>query len=378
MFKAVLGADRYKDWRGRILKPTPQRKQERYYDQIRRDFFQSTRSMEESQNLYRTRQDNLVEIDQPLILISQAARSGGTLLKRLFDHHFQCHVYPVELLMGMQPDLYEYNWPVLDLKAAPETWLTSLTSIHIWRWLKDSFRYKLTDDVKYPLIILPLLMKEIFLARVSHSGNATQRAVFDSYMTAFFNAWIDNQNLYSKPKKYTVAFAPNMSLQTENIKRFFDTYTNGIFISIVRDPRNWFASAQRYNSQVYADLTDSIEDHWIASAQSILWAQEHYGDRVVVLRFEELVTDTERTMKWLADRFNLTFMPTMLQPTFNSLPIRPNSSFSSQSFEISKSSMERYKQELSASEIAQIDKMTEPVLEDVLASLRLQRTRHAS
>ena len=353
------------------------RKEERYYRQVRKEFFQPTRSQEEYENLYRTRQDNLVKVDQPLILISQAARSGGTLLKRLFDHHSHCHVYPVELLMGMQPGLYEYDWPQLDLKADPESWLKSLTSIHIWRWLKDSFRYRLTDDVKFPLIVLPLLMKEIFLAQVTSPNTVSQRDIFDSYMTAFFNGWLDNHNLYAKPKKYTVAFAPNMSLKTENVRRFFDTYHDGVFVSIVRDPRNWFASARRYNPQVYADLTDSIESHWIASAQSMLWAQQHYPDRVVLIRFEDLLSDTEHTMRWLAERVNLTFLPTMLEPTFNSLPISPNSSFGSQSFAVTSSPMERYKQELTSDEIAQIDNMTKSVLEETLEVIRLQTAEDA-
>src|SRR5204863_7219947 len=38
------------------------------------------------------RRENVVEVDQPLALISQAQRSGGTLLVRLFDGHPQCHV----------------------------------------------------------------------------------------------------------------------------------------------------------------------------------------------------------------------------------------------------------------------------------------------
>ena len=41
--------------------------------------------------------EGLVRVDQPLFLISQAQRSGGTLLLRLFDGHPECHVVPFQL-----------------------------------------------------------------------------------------------------------------------------------------------------------------------------------------------------------------------------------------------------------------------------------------
>lgn len=50
--------------------------------------------------LYKNRIAHLVEITQPLVLISQVQRSGGTLLSQLFDSHFQCHVHPGELHIG--------------------------------------------------------------------------------------------------------------------------------------------------------------------------------------------------------------------------------------------------------------------------------------
>ena len=38
----------------------------------------------------------LVRVDQPLVLITQVQRSGGTLLQRLLDGHPQCHVLPFQ------------------------------------------------------------------------------------------------------------------------------------------------------------------------------------------------------------------------------------------------------------------------------------------
>ena len=58
------------------------------------------------------RRDNVFPVDEPLALICQAQRSGGTLLGRLFDGHPQCHVHPHELLFGGR---IPHNWPRIDL-----------------------------------------------------------------------------------------------------------------------------------------------------------------------------------------------------------------------------------------------------------------------
>jgi hypothetical protein len=51
----------------------------------------------EYKRIRETRLENVVWVDQPLALISQLPRSGGTLLTRLFDGHPECHSVPHEL-----------------------------------------------------------------------------------------------------------------------------------------------------------------------------------------------------------------------------------------------------------------------------------------
>ena len=39
----------------------------------------------------------VIDVHQPLILISEVQRSGGTLLSQLFDGHPQCFSHPEEI-----------------------------------------------------------------------------------------------------------------------------------------------------------------------------------------------------------------------------------------------------------------------------------------
>ena len=72
--------------------------------------------------LIRARLAHVVPVGEPLVLISQIQRSGGTLLLQLLDGHRQCHVDPYELKIGHPK---KHNWPPLDL-SRPETWFETL------------------------------------------------------------------------------------------------------------------------------------------------------------------------------------------------------------------------------------------------------------
>ena len=57
--------------------------------------------------LCRARLEHVVDVREPLVLISQAKRSGGTLLRQLFDGHPEFHAHGHELDIGLAGDLYE-------------------------------------------------------------------------------------------------------------------------------------------------------------------------------------------------------------------------------------------------------------------------------
>ena len=73
--------------------------------------------LDEYRELCRVRLEHVVEVREPLVLVSQVQRSGGTLLSQLFDGHPECHAHPSEIYIGHPR---KWDWPPLDL-AAPET-----------------------------------------------------------------------------------------------------------------------------------------------------------------------------------------------------------------------------------------------------------------
>src|SRR4051794_41532305 len=90
---------------------------------------------EEYELLCRARLDHLVPVRQPLVLVSQVQRSGGSLLSQLFDGHPQCHAHPSEIYIGHPK---KWDWPPLDL-SAPETWFETLYEVPVELHLREGY-----------------------------------------------------------------------------------------------------------------------------------------------------------------------------------------------------------------------------------------------
>lgn len=282
--------------------------------------------LDEYGELCRLRLEHLVEVRAPLVLISQIQRSGGTLLSQLLDAHPECHAHPGEIYIGKPK---KWNWPPLDL-AAPERWFETLYEPLVGDYLRSGYVKEAPakgSDVEpdiFPFLFSPRLQKAIFDRCVASRPIQTERDVLDCYFTSYFNAWLDNHNLYGHPKKIVAGFTPRLAMEAANIERFFSAYPEGKVISIVRNPRAWYASAYKHRRYYRRDPDETI-GLWCRSTQAALGAREQYGDRVLVLTFEQLVLETDATMRRVAERIGITMSPELLEPTFNGRPIRANS-----------------------------------------------------
>jgi hypothetical protein len=279
--------------------------------------------VEEYETLGRVRLEHLVEVREPLVLVSQIQRSGGTLLSQLFDGHPECHAHPHELKIGYPR---ERNWPPLDLARA-ENWFELLFEDRSARNFRRGYRKSLKGrqhDV-FPFLFLPRLQKAIFDACVEARRPSSEREVLDCYFTSYFNAWLDNHNLYTGPKRVVTGFTPRLAMEAQNVERFFAAYPEGTLISVVRDPHAWFFSASSYAPEHFGEVQVAME-LWRQSTEAGLQALEGYGERVVLLTYEQLVLETEATVELIAERLGIAMSPVLLEPTFNGRPILANSS----------------------------------------------------
>jgi hypothetical protein len=274
-----------------------------------------------------------VEVTEPLVLISQIQRSGGTLLSQLFDAHPQCHAHPYELKIGYP---HKAAWPPLDIRAAPEEWFAMLFESDMFHLFRDGYaKYssgllaQLAPEERperFPFVFLIELQRSLFLHHVAGHSISSARDVLDAYMTSYFNAWLDNRNLHGGDKRVVTGFAPRLIIERNNVDSFFETYPDGKLVSMVREPRAWYASALKHHRPGYEDL-DAAIDLWCTSARAAIDAHAERPASVIVLTYEDLVCRTQSIMEQLAERVGIDFEPTLLVPTFNGWPIRADSAF---------------------------------------------------
>ncbi len=296
----------------------------------------------------------------PLALISEIQRSGGSLLSQLFDGHPQVHAHPHELKIGYPQ---KYIWPEIDLSDSPQRWFEILFEDIVVRHMRYGYKKMEKYSDTFLFIFLPALQKKFFLQYLDAIESIKLRDVFDAYMTSYFGAWVNNQNILG-PKKFITAFTPRLSNTAENMELFFNIYPDGLLVSVMRDPKNWFPSASRHHVDKYGDIHKALTQ-WNESAEGMLRNKERYGDRVCIIRFEDLVKRTEAVMRYLAKFLSIQFDDILLTPTFNKTPIKPNTSFKLEAPGITASVLDRYKT-LGPEELQVIDEMTGKIYEKVL------------
>ena len=315
--------------------------------------------------LCRARRAHAVDVREPLVLVSQVQRSGSTLLGQLFDGHPECHAHPYEIRIG--PRGHTYDWPELDLRA-PETWFESLYEKKAGVHLVEGYRTSSVSEERFPFLFSPRLQKAIFDDAVERWAPATEREVLDAYFTSYFNAWLDNHNLYTSPKRVVTGTTPRLVLDPRNVDRFFAAYPDGVLISVVRKPGGWYHSAARKYG--YDDVEQAVEI-WRRSAEATLDASSRFGDRVVVLTYEALVGETEQTMRRVADRIGIATSASLVTPTFNGRPIRANSSFGVGRHGILPERTEAYRGGLDGATIARVEELAGDLYEQAAAAAEL-------
>lgn len=288
-------------------------------------------------SIYVSRIREPAEIRQPLVLISQIQRCGGTLLSQLFDAHPNCYSYPGELEWGYPT---KYDWPSYLNKRHHflSLLLNKLNPIALNGWIsqgynKDSISSK--NNGEFPFIFDKRTQLQIMRLCLGKQANASSRDVLNAYMTSFFNSWLDYQNMYAGAKQYVVGFTPRVNMSETGFDGFRSAYPDGYLISCIRNPVSWLISARKHNPQMYSNVETSLA-LWRLSTARTIYLSQTYRAQVIPLIFEELVSDTKATMTMVFKRLNLAWAAVAEMPTFNSMPIRADSSFSVKQFGVVK------------------------------------------
>lgn len=318
-----------------------------------------------AERLFHGRRESAVAVEQPLVLISQIQRSGGTLMSSLLDGHAQLHVHPWELQIG---DPSKAEWPLLDPALGADELLERLAQPWLPRVFESGYRKDdrlgAADADAIPMTIVPSLVEGLFRVLIAESPAEDARGVLDRYFTALFNSWLDYQGLREGPKRLVVGFCPRLAWG-DSRARWAADYPDGRLITIPRDPRGWYASARRQNPDGRYDDRRAALAEWRHGAEEIIAAKEERPDRVFVVTYERLVSEPEPVMRAVASWLGVDWHDALLEPTFNRLPVVANSSFAVPAGGVRSEPLARWREELDAETRAAIEETALPLYESV-------------
>ncbi len=278
-------------------------------------------------DLFNTCLAHILPVKEPLALISQGTCSGGMLLNQLFDGHPEIHCYPHELLIG---DPSKNQWPQIDAKDDPRRLFEILFEKNVFKYARNGYYRQEEEQQPLPFIFLPSLQKEIFLKYLNALSGMTPRDILDAYMTSYFGAWLNNQNVNGS-KKFVTAYSRGLSMSEDNMQFLFDLYPDGRLISVVRDPLSWLSCARSYEPEKDGEFEKALSQ-WEAGARAMLRNRQRYGERVCIIRFEDLLSKTAAVMHHLAEFMEIEFSDTLLVPTFNTFALKGLKSLQEQGY----------------------------------------------
>lgn len=305
-------------------------------------------------------------ISEPLVLISQIQRSGGTLLSQLLDAHPQIWGHPGELHIGWPK---KWNWPPLSHTEPPLKIFNLLYEGSPQKYLREGYEKsgagrEGAEGESFPMFFLSELQRTIFLRKFAEIRPQTNRAVLDLYFSTYFGAWLDYHNRYGD-KKVVAAFVARLSHDTENIRKYFAVYPEGKLISILRDPYSWYASARKHGAE-YENVENAMQ-LWMQSTQAAITNFKEFGpERVTVLRFDDLLQQTKPTMEYLSTWLGLEYDVILETPTFNGQPIKADSSYKVSQFGVISTPLKRREEIRKTHEGQYIESVASALYEEAL------------
>lgn len=266
----------------------------------------------------------------PLLLITQLHRSGGTLFSQLLDGHSQIQAHPHELFIG-KPE--KWDWPDLsNILSDPEAIFESLHEEKIAAigqaglFLKSGSNQAAAGQ-EVPFNYSLDRHRESFLAVYGQAFVPSQRLAIQLYLQTFFDAWPEYTP--SGHERYVSCFLPHILMFEKSMQRLLRDFPDLLLVNIIRSPDTWLASLVNH---IRLDLNDEADvrknlERWRLSVKTIIRFQENPTLNSFVTSYEAIVSQPREEMLRFCRLAGLDFEPAMMLPTVGGFPVLPNSSY---------------------------------------------------
>jgi hypothetical protein len=248
-----------------------------------------------------------------LIMLSAMYENGGNTTHRMLDGHPNLFVYPFESQVGSgaASDMLtsvvpiRYRWPEFPMEVSPEQAYEMFWDEELKTFLRIPKRSKFANcGLQMSETERKARFAEIF--RELPPARA-------SFVEAYFRSTFDTWKNYARTGKEThyVGYNPVQVLDTDKILKDFP---NGHVVHVVRNPYSGFSDTSK---RPFPLSTVKYAWTWNLAQHYALTYQEKYRGRFHLVRFEDLVADTNATMSKLLAGLGLPMAEECLYPSFN-------------------------------------------------------------
>jgi len=259
--------------------------------------------------------DKLIEsaqkISENCVFICGYMKSGTTLLLELLDGHEELIVMPGDSRMIAWINKHSNMSWMERLKGWDTHWISRLINPTGQKpfWIMGENETPYLDFLNY----------------LNYWLENLPQSAYSPFLAAVLAFYCANSRRATTPKLW-IEKTPENELNVDQILTFFPSAR---FIHIIRDPRSNIASLKRlfklrnwsWDTEAYAySIRNSIEIGFLN--------QERLGDdKYHILRYEDLVTNPEATIKNVARFLGIRMNKILLSPSINGLPAKSNTMF---------------------------------------------------
>ena len=293
---------------------------------------------------------------QGYILINSQQRSGGSLLARMFDGHKNLCVFPHEMRFSRAkdrlPPLEKFKTDDFDavlsmLNTKGNFGATKLFSKQQYENHDITF-----DREKFLVQFRQLWEKDELKSR-------TMGRAFLAEAEAFFRV-VNDGRLWNGDDviQYFVGHCARSWLIPAD--KIFKEFPDSYIIQPIRDPRALYASKKRKYKHLEKHSPDILEVHmtqWINSIVQGFKNAIKYSDRYCVIKYEDLISNPEATMRNLSEYIGISFNQVLTEPHYLGSSWKGNSAFGP-THGIDKTRSNSWSNMLSETEIRSIEKLT--------------------
>lgn len=256
-----------------------------------------------------------METQQPLklIMLSAMYENGGNTTHRMLDGHPELFVYPFESQLGTSLSThflqsivpFRYCWPEFPITGAVADDYELFYDEELKARLRVPQRSKFKDA---DLQIDEKERKDIFVELLK-GKERTRHNLVQAFFESTFKAWKNVQR--TGAEKAYVGYSPVIALDTEKILADFP---DGHVVHVVRNPYSGYADTKKRPFPL--SLKKYVWTWNIVQHMALTFVQS-YPKNFHIVRFEDLVANSEVTLGNLCDKLGLARASTLTYPSWN-------------------------------------------------------------